>query len=82
MVNWMALRQDMLILSQDGGQKSEIKVPSGEPISSVPLSCLLLPMAILRVLNTNTNRGQFNSDEDQGDRDQVAVERRAEIEVL
>lgn len=39
-------------------------------------------MAILHVLNTNMNRGQFNSDEDQGDRDQVAVERRAEIEVL
>ena len=82
----MALRQHTLILSQDGGQKSEIKVlavlvPSGEPICSEPLSCLLLSMVILRGLNTNTNRGQLNRDEDQGDRDQVAVER-AEIKVL
>lgn len=65
----MALRQHTLILSQDGGQNSEIKVlavlvPSGEPICSEHLSCLLLSMVILRVLNSNTNRGQVNSDED------------------
>ena len=68
-VSWMALRQHTLILSQDGGQKSEIKVlavlvPSGEPNCSERLSCLLLSMVILRVLNSNTNRGQVNSDED------------------
>lgn len=73
----MTLRQHMLILSQDGGQKSEIRL-----LGNQSHSCLLLSMAILHVLNTNMNRGQFNSDEDQGDRDQVAVERRAEIEVL
>lgn len=44
----MALRQHTLILSQDGGQKSEIKVlavlvPSGEPICSEPLPAFCCP---------------------------------------
>ena len=78
-------RQHTFIPSQGGGQKSEITVLavlvlSGEPIRSLPLSCLVVSMAILHVLNMN--RGRFNYGKDQGGGDRVAEERRAEIEVL